>query len=96
MQELLTYYTSKDSNGLVHISLVNLDVVKKITVKTALEGINWKTVEGQIITSAKFSDINTFENPGHVKPVVFKGAKKEGNDLLVELPPLSVVVLEIK
>jgi alpha-N-arabinofuranosidase len=87
---------SKDSNGLVHISLVNLDAAKKITIKTALEGINWKTVEGQIITSARFSDINTFENPGHVKPVVFKGAKKEGNDLLVELPPLSVVVLEIK
>ena len=87
---------SKDSNGVVHISLVNLDAAKKITIKTALEGINWKTVEGQIITSAKFSDINTFENPGHVKPVVFKGAKKEGNELLVELPPLSVVVLEIK
>lgn len=87
---------SKDSNGLVHISLVNLDATKKITIKTALEGINWKTVEGQIITSARFTDINTFENPNHVKPVVFKGAKKEGNDVVVELPPLSVVVLEIK
>lgn len=87
---------SRDSAGRVHISLVNLDASKRITVKTALEGINWKTVEGQILTSAKYTDINTFERPDYVKPVAFKGAKKEGNELVVELPPLCVVVVEIK
>ena len=87
---------SQDSTGAVHISFVNLDATKTINIKTALEGINWKTVEGKIITSAKFTDINTFEKPNTVVSAVFKNARKEGNDLLVELPALSVVVLELK
>jgi alpha-N-arabinofuranosidase len=87
---------SQDSIGAVHISLVNLDAAKKINIKTALEGINWKTVEGKIITSSKFTDINTFEQPNTVVSVIFKGAKKEENNLSVELPPLSVVMLELK
>lgn len=87
---------SQDSTGVVHISFVNLDAKKKVAIKTSLNGINWKTVEGQILSSASFTDINTFEKPYNIKPASFKGAKKEGNDLLVELPALSVVVLEIK
>ncbi|MES2775547.1 MAG: alpha-L-arabinofuranosidase C-terminal domain-containing protein [Bacteroidota bacterium] len=87
---------SQDSTGAVHISLVNLDATKKITIKTSLGGINWKTVDGQIVSSAKFTDINTFDKPDLVKPAAFKGAKREGSDLSVELPPLSVVLLEIK
>jgi alpha-N-arabinofuranosidase len=87
---------SKDSTGAVHISLVNLDPAKDITIRTAVNDINWKTVTGQILTSAKFTDINTFEKPDNVKPVAFKGAKKEGEDLIVVLPKLSIVVLELK
>jgi len=87
---------SQDSTGIVHISLVNLDATKKINIKTALEGINWNTAEGQIITSSKFTDINTFDKPYKVIESVFKGAKKEGNYLIVEIPPLSVIVLELK
>lgn len=87
---------SQDSTGAIHISFVNLDANKKINIKTELEGITWKTVEGKIITSAKFTDINTFEQPNAVTSTSFKGAKKEGNNLSVELPPLSVVVLELK
>ncbi len=87
---------SQDSTGAVHLTLVNLDATKKVAFKTSLGGINWKTVDGQILTSAKFTDINSFEKPDFIKPAAFKGAKKEGNDLAVEMPPLSVVVLEIK
>ncbi|MEP7377446.1 MAG: alpha-L-arabinofuranosidase C-terminal domain-containing protein [Chitinophagaceae bacterium] len=87
---------SQDSTGVVHISLVNLDTKNSISIRTALNGISWKTVTGQIITSAKFTDINTFEKPDAIKITAFKEAKKEGNDLLVNLPKLSVVVLELK
>ncbi|QDA61434.1 alpha-N-arabinofuranosidase [Hymenobacter jejuensis] len=87
---------SKDSKGAVHISLVNLDPNKSIKVETALAGVNWKTVTGQILTSAKITDYNTFDKQPTVKLAPFKGAKKRGNDLAVELPAKSVVVLEIK
>jgi len=34
--------------------------------------------------------------PDKVKPAIFTGARKEGAGLLVELPAMSVVVLDLK
>ncbi len=87
---------SRDSNGVVHVSFVNIDAAKKIRVNAELGGISWKTVSGQVLTSAKFTDVNSFDEPGKVKTAVFDGARKEGSALVVELPPMSVVVLELK
>jgi alpha-N-arabinofuranosidase len=87
---------SQDSTGKVHISLVNMDANKSITIRTSLYDINWKTVDGQVVASEKFTDINTFEKPGIIKTAAFRGAKKEGSELVVTLPKLSVVVLELK
>ncbi|HLZ89514.1 MAG TPA: alpha-L-arabinofuranosidase C-terminal domain-containing protein [Puia sp.] len=87
---------SRDSSGVVHISLVNLDPAKKVAVRANLPGITFKTVQGQVLTSARFTDVNTFDDPNRVKPAAFAGAKKDGADLVVELPAMSVVVLELK
>jgi alpha-N-arabinofuranosidase len=88
---------SKDTTtGAIHISFVNLDPNRKITMRANLIGISWQNVQGQILTSKKLTDINSFENPNNIKITTFSGAKKEGNDLVVELPAQSVVVLELK
>ncbi|WP_311136398.1 alpha-N-arabinofuranosidase [Hymenobacter aerilatus] len=87
---------SKDKNGAVHISLVNLDTKKTINLETALPGVSWKNVSGRILTSNSVSDYNTFEKPNNLKLAEFKGAKKKGGNLTVALPPKSVVVLELK
>jgi alpha-N-arabinofuranosidase len=92
----LSVSASRDSTGEVHISLVNLDAGKSINIRAVLNGISWKSVTGQIITSSKFTDINTFEKPDVIKPASFMGAKKEGNELVVTIPKLSVVVLGLK
>lgn len=92
----LNISASQDSAGVTHISLVNLDPNKKISLQTSLVGINWKTVTGQILTAAKLNDVNTFENPYNIKITSFTGAKKSGDQLMVELPAKSVVVLELK
>jgi hypothetical protein len=39
---------------------------------------------------------NTFENPDAVKPSVFRGFKLNRNNLTVNMPPMSVVVLELE
>ena len=39
---------------------------------------------------------NSFENPNNIVPVAYDGAKLNGNKLTVKLPPVSVVVLELK
>jgi alpha-N-arabinofuranosidase len=92
----LNVSASQDANGTIHISLVNLDPKQKIALNTSLESINWKSVTGQILTSAKVTDINTFTDPNKVSIKKFDGAKKKGNALLVDLPAQSVVVLELK
>jgi alpha-N-arabinofuranosidase len=87
---------SIDSTGVVHITLVNVDPTKKINVNTALSGLKWSKVTGRILSSGKFNDYNSFDNPNKIIVKPFTGAKKSGSQLNVELPPLSVVELEIK
>lgn len=87
---------SKDKNGLVHISLVNIDARAPQTVTLTLDGGKVATVTGRILTGKKLQDHNSFEHPDAVKPAVFKDAQLKGNTLTVKLPPFSVVVLEAK
>lgn len=87
---------SRDSAGVVHISIVNLDAGRDITLRTVLYDIDWKTVAGQVLTSPKYTDINTFDRPEIVKPVSFKGARKEGQELVAVIPKLSVVMLTLQ
>ena len=87
---------SLDATGAIHISLVNLDPNKKISIRTALAGLSWKTVTGQILTSKKLTDVNSFEKPGNIQIASYSGAKKEGDQLVLDLPAQSVVVLELK
>ena len=87
---------SKDKAGLVHISLVNIDLNKSQEFTISLRGMKASKVTGRILTSEKVQDCNTFDHPNKVQPVSFTGAKLNGDDLTVTLPPVSVVVLELK
>jgi alpha-N-arabinofuranosidase len=87
---------SKDSAGLIHISLTNINSKKEETISLTIEGEKYKSVTGRILTSSKLQDHNTFEEPEKIKPQIFKGASLKGNLLSIKLPPFSVVVLELK
>jgi alpha-L-arabinofuranosidase len=87
---------SMDSNGIVHITIVNLDPRNKISVSTDLPGITWNQAKGEVLTSRNFTDINTFENPDKVKPVEFDDFQKNGNLLTIHLLPMSVTLLTLK
>ncbi|MDP4282863.1 MAG: alpha-L-arabinofuranosidase C-terminal domain-containing protein [Bacteroidota bacterium] len=87
---------SKDSAGLIHISLTNINPKKAETISLTIEGEKYTSVTGRILTSPKLQDHNTFEDPEKIKPKVFKGASLKGNLLSVKLPPFSVIVLELK
>jgi len=92
----LNISASQDSTGAVHITLVNLDPSKAINIRSVLPGVQFKTVSGQILTSKKLTDINTFENPINLKIMPFNGAKKAGEELVIDLPAQSIVTLELK
>jgi alpha-N-arabinofuranosidase len=87
---------SKDKNGLVHISLVNIDPHQNQTITVELGELSIKQISGRILQSGKLGDHNTFDNPTRIKPGPFSNASLKENTLQVTLPPLSVVVLELK
>jgi len=92
----LNMSASKDSTGKVHITLVNIDPKNKWKISTSLMGVKFSTVSGQILTSPKLTDVNTFDGPPKVKNSNFSGAKKQGDQLVVEIPAQSIVMLELK
>jgi len=92
----LSISASRDKNGLIHITLVNIHPKNKMSFSTEIRGTNVSSVTGRILTASTMDAHNTFENPENVKPVVFKGASLKNGVLEVEMPPMSVVVLELK
>jgi alpha-L-arabinofuranosidase len=88
---------SRDKAGVTHISLVNIDMNKTQEVTINLRGMpKSKGFTGRILTSEKVQDHNTFDNPTKIKPLDFKGVNLKDDELKVTLPPVSVVVLELK
>jgi alpha-N-arabinofuranosidase len=87
---------SKDKNGLVHISLVNIHANKEQEVTVDLGTVTAKSVTARILRSNKLQDYNGFDTADKVKPAAFNGAVLKGNNLTVKIPAFSVVVLELK
>ena len=87
---------SKDKNGLTHISLVNVNAKQSQPVSITINGANYKSVVGRILTSDKLQNYNSFENPNKIVPAAFSGAQLSGSKLNLNIPPFSVVVLELK
>ncbi len=87
---------SKDKNGVVHISLTNIDAHNNQDVTIDISSLKVKTVTGRILQSAKLQDHNSFDDPNKLKPTVFNGAVISGSNLSLKMPPFSVIVLELK
>jgi alpha-N-arabinofuranosidase len=88
---------STDSTGAIHISAVNIDAhnAQRISFKVdASQKIG--SIKGRILTSPKLQDHNSFANPDKVKPVEYKGATVKDESIELEIPPFSVVLLEVK
>jgi alpha-N-arabinofuranosidase len=87
---------SRNKEGATHITLTNIDAKNRQSVSVDTYGAKYKSVTGRVLTSAKVQDYNSFETPDKVKPAEFKGAALKDGLLKVDLPPFSVVVLELK
>jgi alpha-L-arabinofuranosidase len=87
---------SKDKNGAVHISLVNIDAHNEQEVTIDLGDLSSRSVTGRILRSGKLQDHNSFDNAEKIKPGVFTNTALNGKNLSVKIPPFSVIVLELK
>ena len=93
---LISATASRNDKGIIHISLSNVDADNAQEISINLDGSNKKSVSGEILTSGKLTDHNTFEQPDLVKPAAFSGAKISKGVLTVKLPAKSIVTLTLK
>ena len=87
---------SIDSTGRMHISLCNINPENLENVQLSLAGFNTNQIKGKILTAEKMNAHNTFDNPDEVKPTDFSDYELSGNNLKVNMPPMSVIVLELE
>jgi alpha-N-arabinofuranosidase len=90
---------SKNSEGLLHISLCNVSHEDGAEVEIELRGMEESkisSVQGRVLTSGVMDEHNTFDQPERVSPVQFDSFKMDGKLLTVILPPMSVVILAVE
>ncbi|HKL93643.1 MAG: alpha-N-arabinofuranosidase [Bacteroidales bacterium] len=92
----LSVSASKDKNGVVHVSIVNLDPKNDIETRCTLPGAKLKVASGQILTGADVARYNTFENPNEIQLAEFKDAKMKDDQLSLRIPAKSVVTIALK
>lgn len=92
----LNVSASKDANGVIHVSIVNLDPKKAISTNCSLGQVAAKSVSGQIVTAADLATFNSFEKPNEVIMTDFKGAKYKDGVLSLTIPAKSVITIALK
>lgn len=86
---------SKDNEGVIHLSLTNVNLEEDAEIVIDL-GIKGKpTVSGEILTAESIQAYNGFDRPDNVRPAGFNGFKAKGGKLVVNLPAKSVVALAV-
>jgi alpha-N-arabinofuranosidase len=87
---------SKNEQGIVHLSLCNLDPNQAAQLAVDLRGAGAiHQVSGQILTAEDMHTHNTFEQPERIKPAAFQSFAVDGQTLTLELAPMSVCVLAL-
>ncbi|HKQ52007.1 MAG TPA: alpha-N-arabinofuranosidase [Pyrinomonadaceae bacterium] len=92
----LSASASRDGEGRLHLSVVNLDPARPAEVTTTIAGSSVKSVDGEVLTAPAMNAMNTFDHPNTIKPTPFLGHKLQDSQLMLSIPPKSVVVLELK
>jgi alpha-N-arabinofuranosidase len=87
---------SRDKEGRIHITLTNLDPNRGRTVSGEITGAHVSRVSGRVLTAAAMNAHNTFDQPTAVQPAPFSGARVSGDKITVDLPPKSVVLVELQ
>ncbi|MCR2803855.1 alpha-N-arabinofuranosidase [Paenibacillus soyae] len=88
---------SRQADGTIHIGLTNFSHVKEAVIPVEFRGIGQPgTVSGTILATSAANAHNTFDQPNAVAPASFQGFQLAEGVLTATLPPMSVVVLEVK
>jgi alpha-L-arabinofuranosidase len=87
---------SINTDGLIHITMTNLNPKKQIKITCEFRGINKASVKrGEIISAEKINSYNDFGKAEKVNIKEFKSMKIEKNKLTIDLPSNSIVMVEL-
>ncbi len=86
---------SMDAQGVLHLSLCNLDPTRPADLTAEIRGMGVKSVDGRMLAASVMQAHNTFDEPDTVRPVAFFGASVTNGHLTAVLPPMSVSVLAL-
>lgn len=102
--ELIEYYgglpenislsiSQKEHQMTISICHFGLEASQNLELKLDSDINNY---QGKILTAATMDAHNTFENPNHVRIETFNDATIDGQTLKLQLPPMSVVTIELE
>ncbi len=86
---------SRDKDGKLHLSIVNLDPNGSAEITTKVAGSTVEDITGEVLTASTMNAMNTFDNPNAVKPTAFSSYKIQASQVILRIPPKSVVMLEL-
>ncbi len=87
---------SRDAAGKMHLTLTNIDIAKDREVLVEFRGASVKGAAGRVLQGAKINSFNTVQAPNVIAPVPFDDVKLDDGWLKVQLPAMSVVMLDIE
>jgi len=83
-------------DGVVNITLCNLDPVNSQAISFDIQGVKVATVSGQIVTADKINAYNDFGKKEEVTLADFKNAKLNKGQVEATIPAKSVVLIQLK
>ena len=83
-------------DGVVSITLCNLDPVKAQDISFDIQGLKLTTVSGKIVTANKINAYNDFGKKEEVSLADFKNAKLNNGQVVASIPAKSVVLIQLK
>jgi alpha-L-arabinofuranosidase len=92
----LSASASRDKDGKLHLSVVNLDPNRSAEITTKVVGSTVRNIKGEVLTASMMNTMNTFDNPTAIKPTPFSGYQVQSSQVILSIPPKSVVVLELQ
>jgi alpha-N-arabinofuranosidase len=86
---------ARTTDGKLALALVNTNPGVPARVSVKVTGGSATKATGRVLTTAAMNAHNTFDKPNNVQPATFNGARRKGDDWVLELPAKSVVVVTL-
>jgi len=87
--------SSKSNDGKIYLTIVNVNPNTSVPLNCEIRGQKISGASGRILTADTINSMNTFEKADSVNPAKFTDIKLKGNNIAINIPSKSIIVLEV-